>query len=1027
MADTTTWTPISAPTDFQDDAVFEVDFKTKTVQVLVEQPIVAGENLSQFIKFQAPRFYDAIDLTEMMVNILYVSPAGNKGISAAVNTEYSDDMIRCGWLVPYAACPQKGTLHFILEFVGADYTLKTTIANTPVLDSINDEDVVPEPAEQAWYIALQDNVSVTLQAAQTALGRIESIFNALSTPVAASDASEMQNENTIYVYTGSETGYTYGDWYYYDGTTWVSGGEYASTALLVDDTLSRAGQAADAKAVGDAIDNAVGDVTDDIAGLKQDIIDGRVTVSTGGDEQSFTSDYFRKGIINLSTGNINGNSQVRVNVDGTNKLLYGMAYSLNGVDIVVLPTTTIAISSTGTAYIFVVAYDKNDTDYTGYIGYYTGSGFEKPAVGLVADTQYIDLAALATAYPDYRFKLMVVDTSTADPLDIPTVAAKVSHTEPSEQGYRQLVKTVNNIAPDNSGNIDIDLSSIEDDIADITDDIEDIQSAIADIGDVTQDIDNLKQEIIDGRVTKSSGGQHSFTSDYFRKGIINPSTGNINGNSTVRVNVDGTNKLLYGMSYSTNGVDVIPLPDTITSISSSGTVYIFVSAFDKNDTDYTGYVGYYNGTGFDKPVGLVANLQTIDMSALATAYPDYKFKLMVCDTSTTDPLDIPTTAPKVSYTAQSAEDYRQLVKTVNNIAPDSDGNIEIDAGGVTEVTAIYRFENGRISENTGNDSGVTDPNCLRSIMHCRIHTEKFTINIKVGYKIKVLFYDSTFTYLSHTDYKSATSADITEELTMQGAWIRISMWKVSGDEISIKEGHENLSITYTESESDARNDVNAIASEYLAWGMFPTLGVIGDSFAYGTGSFAWSDVVAKRNGLEYAKYASGGFTTRMWLDAAQRGLAAMLADTPKHLYLINLGINDKNAIDRGDEALGSLSDIDLEDYTQNPDTFYGNYGRIIGNVQTHSPKAKIIIMSVARQTERSMDVHVKAIADKCGLPYIQLTDNPYFDSGLFYSSFYALHPTTYGYTGMAMAIDRLVRKCIVNNLWYFGGLDGSLT
>ena len=234
MADTNTWTPISAPTDFRDDAVFDIDFKTKTVQVLVEQPIVAGENLSQFIKFQAPRFYDNIDLTEMMVNILYVSPAGNKGISAAVNTEYSDDMIRCGWLVPYAACPQKGTLHFVLEFVGADYTLKTTIASTPVLDSINDEDVVPEPAEQAWYITLQANVSATLQAAQTALGRIESIFNALSTPTAASEASEMLDESTIYVYTGSETGYTYGDWYYYDGTEWVSGGEYASTALTVE-------------------------------------------------------------------------------------------------------------------------------------------------------------------------------------------------------------------------------------------------------------------------------------------------------------------------------------------------------------------------------------------------------------------------------------------------------------------------------------------------------------------------------------------------------------------------------------------------------------------------------------------------------------------------------------------------------------------------------------------------------------------------------------------------------------------------
>lgn len=292
MADTTTWTPISAPTDFQDDAVFNIDFKTKTVQVLVEQPIVAGENLSQFIKFQAPRFYDNIDLTEMSVNILYVSPAGNKGISAAVNTEYSEDMIRCGWLVPYAACPEKGTLHFVLEFVGADYTLKTTIASTPVLDSINDSDVVPEPAEQAWYIALQDNVSSTLQEAQRALGKVEGIFNALSTPMTAGTAAEMVEESAIYVYTGSETGYTYGDWYYYDGSAWVSGGVYASTALVIDPTLSQRGQAADAKVTGDIQGWVLDSTIQDYTISSGDLVRGYIDTSTGEAIISETYSYY---------------------------------------------------------------------------------------------------------------------------------------------------------------------------------------------------------------------------------------------------------------------------------------------------------------------------------------------------------------------------------------------------------------------------------------------------------------------------------------------------------------------------------------------------------------------------------------------------------------------------------------------------------------------------------------------------------------------------------------------------------------
>ena len=254
MADTiTTWTPISAPTDFRDDAVFDIDSKTKSIQVLVEQPIVAGEHKSQFIKFQMGRYYDAIDLTAMQVNIVFLSPAGNRGISEAVNTEYSDDAIRFGWLVPYAACPEKGKLYFAVEFVGADYTLKTTAGCTQVLDSISDRDIVPEPVEQEWYIVLQANVATLMQEAQRTLGRVEGIFNALGTPLSANTVAEMTEESAIYVYTGSEPNYEYGYWYYHDGTGWVPGSEYASTALVTDSTLSKEGQAADAKAVSVAL------------------------------------------------------------------------------------------------------------------------------------------------------------------------------------------------------------------------------------------------------------------------------------------------------------------------------------------------------------------------------------------------------------------------------------------------------------------------------------------------------------------------------------------------------------------------------------------------------------------------------------------------------------------------------------------------------------------------------------------------------------------------------------------------------
>jgi hypothetical protein len=72
-------------------------------------------------------------------------------------------------------------------------------------------------------------------------------------PFIAATVADMTDQARIYVYVGSETGYTAGNWYYYNGTAWVSGGVYNSTALQTDKTLSMADMAADAKKTGDGI------------------------------------------------------------------------------------------------------------------------------------------------------------------------------------------------------------------------------------------------------------------------------------------------------------------------------------------------------------------------------------------------------------------------------------------------------------------------------------------------------------------------------------------------------------------------------------------------------------------------------------------------------------------------------------------------------------------------------------------------------------------------------------------------------
>ena len=87
----------------------------------------------------------------------------------------------------------------------------------------------------------------------TKLRTIFATQNMVGAPKKAATVADMTDTDSIYVYTGSETGYTAGNWYYYDQGSWVSGGVYNAVAVVTDATLSNSGEAADAAATGAAI------------------------------------------------------------------------------------------------------------------------------------------------------------------------------------------------------------------------------------------------------------------------------------------------------------------------------------------------------------------------------------------------------------------------------------------------------------------------------------------------------------------------------------------------------------------------------------------------------------------------------------------------------------------------------------------------------------------------------------------------------------------------------------------------------
>ena len=158
-----------------------------------------------------------------------------------------------------------------------------------------------------------DDASASATAADQAAQRISGI-------TASTTVAGMTDTTKVYVYLGSETGYTSGNWYYYSGSAWVSGGVYQSTALVTDTTLTQSGMAADAKATGD-----------EVADLKEDISAFYIEKTTSGkiirlenalgDAQAVADSLVTVGNQNIMANNLgdtsnNGISYVR-NSDGS--------------------------------------------------------------------------------------------------------------------------------------------------------------------------------------------------------------------------------------------------------------------------------------------------------------------------------------------------------------------------------------------------------------------------------------------------------------------------------------------------------------------------------------------------------------------------------------------------------------------------------------------------------------------------------------------------------------------------------------
>lgn len=213
---------------------------------------------------------------------------------------------------------------------------------------------------------------------------------------------------------------------------------------------------------------------------------------------------------------------------------------------------------------------------------------------------------------------------------------------------------------------------------------------------------------------------------------------------------------------------------------------------------------------------------------------------------------------------------------------------------------------------------------------------------------------------------------------------------------------------------------------YTSVNMFENIAAVGDSFTEGSivnsnnqwvsyPNISYIATLGNRAGIPWYNYGVGGSTTKSYQTTNK--FNDLINDEAKKMYFISFGINDANQ----NMLIGNVEDINDSDYTQNADTFYGNYGALIQRIINHAPNAKLILIKPMREGTQYTNYSnaVDIIGSHYNIPVINPFEDVYFQSQFFKNYQSSNHPTAMGYAGMGIAIERLFSKCVFENPDYF--------
>ena len=425
------------------------------------------------------------------------------------------------------------------------------------------------------------------------------------------------------------------------------------------------------------------------------------------------------------------------------------------------------------------------------------------------------------------------------------------------------------------------------------------------------------------------------------------------------------------------------------------------------DATFT-FVGCWNGTAFVKSD---ANLTgTVDISTINGAY-FLRIAIMKTNNASITTDD----ASNVLFVSNKLAELGDAINTVGGKANDLFG-----LGYTTLENATWQ---------RGAWYGKND---FRPAIKYRVSAVPQVVVDKDTVLVCAKGYKMNYWYITNDGETVVTVSNVCNALIPAGATLFVTMCRIveSMSEVLTNQdvitfGKALHSVAYHSTEYTNYRDTFAGIETY------EKMGIIGDSYSAGNNTNNWGKCLDRMIGTSVTVWAHSGYTSANWINEY---LPQLLATDALDLYWINLGINDGARVVSDSSYLGTSADIDEETYTDIdtfPDTFWGNMGRIIRNIQNHAPNSKIVLektmfmtmLNAQRNidTTKLLDINnaIIAIGECYGIPVIDQLDDAFYCSPEYLASMAENHPRKYIWTGMANANRRLFTRTVLANPVYF--------